>query len=312
MSQAPTEPDDFLTKASTILERAQRDLQALADEARTYHERAASAPGGDNDQTPDGWLLHVRQLGEQIENLAKRNLAFKNHLTAGLEAPPLDDQVWPRIRILQSHEVERARIARELEKTTGQLLADAIFELASVRRLTQAQNGNVGPDVAEGLLALQNELEHGLARVRQLITDLEPATILGNFGLISGLRRYLERFETRTGLTTELQVKANIGRLPGTMEISIFRIIQEVLHNIERHAQATHIKVIAEEQSGALVFTVEDDGVGLNPNRISKRGRSLGLVSMRDYAELLDGRLRIRSGEERGTQVILSVPYPAT
>ena len=78
-----------------------------------------------------------------------------------------------------------------MEEGVGQLLANAVFELVSCRYLLDTEN----PSVADGLTALQTELEQGLADVRQLVADLDPPSILGNFGLVAGLRRYLERYE---------------------------------------------------------------------------------------------------------------------
>jgi two-component system sensor histidine kinase DegS len=188
----------------------------------------------------------------------------------------------------------------------GQLLANAVFELASSRHLL----GTEGPAVDDGLAALQAELEQGLSDVRHLIADLDPPSMLGSFGLVAGLRRYLERYETRTGLKSEMDVRAITERLPATVEVAIFRVIQEALENVWRHAQASRVEVGIYEEDGCLIFSVTDDGVGLQPRYIDSRGRSLGLVSMHDRAELLKGKLRVRSDAERGTQLILSIPYP--
>jgi two-component system sensor histidine kinase DegS len=188
----------------------------------------------------------------------------------------------------------------------GQLLANAVFELASCRTLLDSDK----PAVAAGLSALQTELETGLTDIRQFIVDLEPAAILGNFGLGAGLRRYLEHFETRTALKTQLHVKTNIGRLPSIVEITIFRVIQEALDNTYRHANASEVEVIIEEQEGHLQFSVLDNGNGLNIERVGKMKKNLGLARMVDYAELLNGKFRILSEANHGTQVILSVPYP--
>jgi signal transduction histidine kinase len=107
-----------------------------------------------------------------------------------------------------------------------------------------------------------------------------------------------------------LLVNTNIGRLPSIIEVTIFRIIQEALLNAYRHAQATQIEVVIEEKDASLQFTVVDDGIGLNMERVGKSRKNLGLARMVDYAELLNGKLRILSDPQQGTQVILSFPYP--
>lgn len=311
MSKQMNGLDDFLAKANNVLARTERDLQALATEATLHIEEIITSEEAEHEAALDASLGRLRQFSQQLEGLVQHNLAVKGCLSPESDVPAIDGLGWSRIRILQSQEEERTRLARRLEDSIGQLLANAVFELASVRQLTGTDDAGLEEGIGEGLTALQTELEEGLAKVRHLIGELEPAAIMGDFGLLAGLRRYLERFERRTGLTTQLQVKTNLDRLPSTIEVSIFRVIQEALHNIEAHAQATSVRVVAEEHNDNLVFTIADDGIGFNPNKFNTRGRSFGLAGMQDYAELLNGRLRIRGAEKGGTQIILSIPYPS-
>jgi len=294
--------EDFVQDAAHVIDKASRDIGQLAGQAYRVHDAILTHDSSDADYR----LERLVQLARQFEKLAERTTRLSDYVSSGMETPPEDDDIWPRIRIIQSQEEERMRLARELEDGIGQLLANAVFELASSRYLLDTEN----PAVDDGLSALQAELEQGLSDVRHLIADLDPPSMLGSFGLVAGLRRYLERYETRTGIKSVMNVRAITERLPSTAEIAIFRIIQEALENARRHAQAGRVEVSIYEEEGALVFSVTDDGVGLQPERVGSRGRSLGLVSMHDRAELLKGRLRVRSDAERGTQLILSIPYP--
>jgi two-component system sensor histidine kinase DegS len=293
--------EDFVQEAERVLDETSREVSQLAGQAYRVHEVILTHDSPDSDNR----LERLVQVARQFEKLVERTTRLSDYLTSGMEAPPEDDDIWPRIRIIQSQEEERSRLARELEEGVGQLLANAVFELASSRYLLDTEN----PAVDDGLAALQAELEQGLSDVRYLIADLDPPSMLGSFGLVAGLRRYLERYETRTGLKVAMDVRAITERLPATAEIAIFRIIQEALENARRHSQASRVEVDIYEEDGCLVFSVTDDGVGLQPGRVSSRGRSLGLVSMHDRAELLKGKLRIRSDTEQGTQLILSIPY---
>jgi two-component system sensor histidine kinase DegS len=293
---------EFVNEASCVLDQTGHDIRRLAE--RAYH--SYDAISAQDNLGAGRQLEHLPELARQFEKLLERHNGLKGYLASGMQAPPEDDDAWPRIRIIQNQEEERSRLARELEDGVGQLLANTVFELASCRYLLDSAN----PAVDEGLAALQAELEQGLSDVRQLIADLDPPSILGNFGLIAGLRRYLERFEARTGLQSVVDVRAITERLPVTVEVAIFRIIQEALENVRRHAQASWVEVDIFEQDGSLVFTVTDDGIGLQPEKVGSRGRSLGLVSMHDRVELLQGTLRVRSDVEEGTQLILSIPYP--
>lgn len=306
MSQDTTEMEQFWVKVSTALQATEHNLHQLAQATLLKYEQALHEPENGRDGSQSDQTVRLRQIGQQLTRLSEQSGALYTYLQNGLDAPPIDDSHWPRIRILQSQEEERAQLAHDLENGVGQLLANGVFELASCRTLLAGDKAAVDT----GLAALQAELETGLADIRQLIVDLEPATILGSFGLGAGIRRYLEQFEIRTGLKTQLRVNTNIGRLPSIIEITIFRVIQEALSNVQRHASATQIEVVIEEQDGALHFSVIDNGVGLNIERVGKSRKNLGLARMVDYAELLNGKFRILSDSERGTQVILSVPYP--
>jgi signal transduction histidine kinase len=303
MASGEPQIEEFMQEAVRVLDQASQDINRLAEQAH----RAAdtfSASGAEDDSRQ---AERLTQVARQFANLAERNATLGHYLANGMDAPPEDDDVWPRARIIQSQEEERSRLARELEDGVGQLLANAVFELASCRYLLGTENAAVD----DGLAALQVEVEQGLADIRQMIADLDPPSVLGNFGLIAGLRRYLERYETRTGMQVAVNVQATVERLPATVEVAIFRIIQEALENVRRHANASQVEVKIYEEGDRLVFSVIDNGAGFQPGRVSHRGRSLGLVGMRDRAELLQGKLRIRSGAGHGTQVILSIPYPA-
>ena len=293
--------EEFMADASAVLRETEANLNRLA-------QLALSGSGEDADNghaSDDDATLRLQQIGQQLAGLSQRSSALQKYLQNGLDTPPVEDNFWPRIKILQSQEEERTQLARELEDSVGQLLANAVFELASCRHLLESDP----QAVADGLDALQKEIEVGLADIRHLITDLEPAAILNNFGLGGGIRRYLEQFETRSGIKTNLRINTNVGRLPSTIEIAIFRIVQESLQNVQQHAKATEVEVLLDEQADLLNFTISDNGAGMTSDQIDKSRKNFGLARMVDYAELMNGKLRILSEAGTGTQVILSVPY---
>jgi len=303
MASGEPQIEEFMQEAVRVLDQVSQDINRLAEQAHRAADAVSTSGAEDNSRRAE----RLTQVARQFANLAERNAALGHYLANGMDAPPEDDDAWPRARIIQSQEEERSRLARDLEDGAGQLLANAVFELASCRYLLGTENAAVD----DGLAALQVEVEQGLADIRQMIADLDPPSVLGNFGLIAGLRRYLERYETRTGMQVAVTVQATVERLPATVEVAIFRIIQEALENVRRHANASQVEVRIHEEGDHLVFSIIDNGTGFQPGRVSHRGRSLGLVGMRDRAELLQGKLRIRSGAGHGTQVILSIPYPA-
>lgn len=306
MSKKVATLEEFLTNATAILRETGDNLEELASAALMKYESSSDHENGHGATKRETSLVRLQQISQQFLKLSERSKALQTYLQDGLDTSPPDDDHWSRIRILQSQEEERAQLAHELEDGVGQLLANAVFELASCRHLLTS-----GQDVTDGLDALQTELEQGLTDMRHFITNLEPATILGSFGLGGGIRRYLEQFEARTGLKTQLRINTNMGRLPSIIEMAIFRIIQETLSNVHAHANATQVDVIIEERDAALQFNVIDNGDGLISEKIGAPRKNLGLARMVDYVELLSGDLRVLSEPGRGTQVILSIPYSA-
>ncbi len=296
MGQNFTKSDTFLQEAVTSLTNIEQTLTRLAEQTLHLPPPAAT----------DNATTAPQIISQHLLRLSERTQTIKQYLNQDGNLPPPTDEHWPLIRVLQSQEEEQIQLARELENLTGQLLANAIFELASCRHLLDRDNAAL----ADGLASLQTELEQGLADMRWFISGLEPATILGNFGLSGGLRRYLEVYENRTNLTATLHVKANIGRLPRIVETAIFRIVQEALSNVERHAQASQVEVVIGADDENLHFSITDDGRGVTVEQMSQSRKNFGLARMVDYAELLNGSLKILSDVNQGTKVDLTVPYP--
>lgn len=296
--------EEFMANAVAVLRETENNLQELAQMAQQKSEKLRSSQENGRNTDEDDMAARIQEVGQQLTKLSQRSNTLQSYLENGFDTPPADDDHWPRIKILQSQEEERSQLARELEESVGQLLANAVFELASCRHLLTTDKDSV----SDGLDALQVELEQGLTNIRHFITDLEPAAILGNFGLGGGVRRYLEQYEARTNIQTHLRINTNIGRLPSIIEITIFRVIQEALRNVQLHANATQVDVVIEEKADTFEFSVIDNGDGLIPDRIDVSKKNLGLARMVDYAELLNGKLRVLSEPAHGTQVILSIP----
>jgi two-component system sensor histidine kinase DegS len=298
----------LVADATVVLREAESSLQQLVQTALANHEQllADQQQNGHSSAKREA-AVRLEQISQQLSKFSEHSKSLQIYLQNGLEAPLTYDGHWSRIRILQSQEEERAQLARSLESGVGQLLANAVFELASCRHLL----ANDTQAVSAGLDALQQELEQGLADIRHFITDLEPAAILNNFGLGDGIRRYLEQYEARTQIKAELRINTNLGRLPSLVEVAIFRVIQEALLNVYRHARASRLEVVFEEKDNMMEFSVIDDGQGFASERIDMSKKNLGLARMVDYAALLNGKLRIFSEPNQGTRVVLSVPYQA-
>lgn len=306
MSQIDDSVAKLTEEAIALLESHRQGLNKLSDSIDREVETLAQ---GDTAEPPAS-QAHLQRLQEETGRLETNTKAVLNLLTSGYTEKTPVGYAPSYIQLLQRQEEERARTAKTLEDTSAQLLANAIFELAAVKKLLSDKTNDNLVMVIDGLNALQAELEQGLTELRLLIADLEPNTVLGNFGLVAGLRRYLDKFQERTGLSTSLLVQTQIEPLPGIIETAIFRVIQEALQNAHRHATATKVQVAIAEESNHLVFSILDNGIGLTPNLKSQEHRQLGLVSINEIAAMLNGTLQIKSEKGKSTQVILTIPYP--
>lgn len=217
----------------------------------------------------------------------------------------VDSAMLSKAVVVQTQEEERYRLARALQNGPGQLLANAALEIETSVRLLEEQ-----PEAArEGLTALVAELRQGLADLRDLIAELQPP-LLSEFGLAYGLQRYTASFRKKTDIAVSLNGwEALVERLPSTMEMAIFRIIQEALENVRTHARATHVDINLHCTAEQMVVTIGDNGRGFaSGNGPLPSGRRLGLVAMSDRAELLGGQLQVFSEPGRGVRVVLTVP----
>src|SRR5207249_3675417 len=140
--------------------------------------------------------------------------------------------------------------------------------------------------------------------------DLRPM-ILDDLGLEPTLRGYIRQFTEKNRIEVNVAVIGLKGRLPRPIEVAVFRIVQEALNNIAKHAHAAHAQVNLEQESGDLLVTVEDDGSGFNVDELADRtdkGKALGIASIRQRAEMLGGQIILESLVGRGTKVSAAIP----
>ncbi len=288
---------DTIAEAVAILDRAREELERLIHRAEdVYRSKALSS------SETQAWQALIERLSCLAERCAADSMHVMHPTTEAYE-------VKSRIQFIQSQEMERQRIARELQEGLAQLLANAVFELDSYDHLLDDD-----PALArEGLCLLKTELHAGLETIQNLVVELQPPLLLRELGLAASLEQYLKHDRATSGLEVHAHLEDLTMRLPPTMEVTIFRIIQEALRNVHRHAEASQVNVDVEVRPETLVFIVEDNGKGFTWNPLDRTsGRRWGLVGMRDRALLLGGRLRIFDKGDGGTRVVLTVPYPAS
>lgn len=146
-----------------------------------------------------------------------------------------------------------------------------------------------------------------IQNVRRLAVELRPSA-LDDFGLATAVERLAETFKERTGLRVDLESRLRDDRLPTEVETALYRIVQEGLANIVKHAGAGHVSIVLTQTDRSVSAVVEDDGGGFDPDATSDD--SLGLVGMRERVGLVGGRLRVESGSGSGTTIAAEVPLP--
>jgi two-component system, NarL family, sensor histidine kinase DevS len=204
-------------------------------------------------------------------------------------------------RIVTAQELERRRLARELHDETGQALTSVLLGLKAVE---EAKN-------EESLKAAAAELRElvvgTLQDVRRLAVELRPRA-LDDFGLVPALDRLTQSFTEQTGIEVDLETTLRDERLPGEVETALYRVVQESLTNVVKHAGAHRISILLTERDHAVAAVIEDDGEGFDPN--STREEGIGLVGMRERMTLIGGRLEIESRPGSGTTILAEVPLP--
>jgi signal transduction histidine kinase len=211
-------------------------------------------------------------------------------------------------KLMTAYEDERRRIARELHDETGQSLTALILNVEMLRTLVE----QVQPALVEELGRLKALAETTLEEVRKLIYDLRP-TILDDLGLAAALRWYVHHQLEPRGLVVDLKLELGEARLDPLVEIAAFRIAQEALWNVVKHAAATRVEVALALTDGRLWLRVKDNGRGFADRHraVDPFSGGAGLGGMEERATLLGGVVRITSIPEAGTDIVAELPLPA-
>lgn len=207
-------------------------------------------------------------------------------------------------RIVSAQESERQRIARELHDETGQSLTAIGLGL---RGLANAVNSNQNTAIPN-LRRLEGLVSQSLTELQRLIADLRPSH-LDDLGLPAALRWYAGEIQQRTSLSVKVKIFGEEYQLSDIVRITLFRVTQEALNNIVKHASAKSVEVQLKYLIREVVIQVEDDGKGFFPENLSQQNRpSWGLMGMRERAALLGGRVNIQSQLGRGTRIEVVIP----
>jgi signal transduction histidine kinase len=285
------------------------------------YEARAALPIADGDNVlavlilsfrrPQAFTPDDRDLALALARLCGQALVRAQlYLEARALAAELEQRVRARTAELQAlierfqsvREEERSRMAREIHDELGGALTGLKMDVAQIRRAVPQE-----ADRALGRLEeLSGALDHTVQTVRRIAGDLRPA-VLDDFGLVAALEWQLDEFGRRSGLMCRFRTEVSAVELGREAATAVFRIFQEALTNISRHAEATQVDVHLEQGDGFLVLRVRDDGRGIAPEQAAAP-HSLGLVGMRERARYLAGDIAITGAPGQGTTVLIKIP----
>lgn len=234
-------------------------------------------------------------------------LVLANDVTEKLKAEEQLQQSYEAIRSLTQHlqdvrEQERISIAREIHDELGQQLTVLKMDVSWLRKRLGDREEAVSGKIAE-MVSLLNDT---VRTVRRISSELRPS-VLDDLGLVAAIEWQLKEFEKRTEIITEFTVDDPEPILEKEVKTSIFRILQESLTNVARHANATHVTVDLRCVEDRLILRVEDDGQGFDLQEIRTR-RTLGMLGMQERTAMIGGDYAVSSAPGRGTRIVVSVP----
>ncbi len=260
-------------------------------------KQAAQAVGkGDFDQYVTPWA------GDEIGELSQ---AF-NTMTADLAQADRERKEREQLRtrlleqVITAQEEERKRIARELHDETGQSLTSLMVRLQTMNQQCPV------PELKPQMEEVRQLIAQTLDGVHNLAVELRPS-VLDDLGLEAALQRHIQDYRRRFHLDIDFVAVGLDERLPPAAETTLYRIVQEGLTNIARHAQARTASIMLERRNGRVRVIIEDDGKGFALHKAASSGR-LGLYGMRERVELLNGTFTIESEPGQGTSVFVEVP----
>jgi two-component system NarL family sensor kinase len=197
---------------------------------------------------------------------------------------------------------ERRRFARELHDGINQLMVSVKFRIESAIDRLQKNQGDALEELDSGLGVLNSAIQE----VRRVSHDLRPR-LLDDMGLETALDNLIGQFNERTGNTTSLKIEFDQARLPEEFEITLYRVIQEALTNIERHAGNCHVRLRIKQRRGSIQLSIKDDGCGFKiKSKLIEEG--IGLRNMRERIELLSGVFELHSNVNEGTRLKADLP----
>jgi len=254
----------------------------------------------------DGTIVQTEVRSQQLPD--GRFLSVIRDLTDRIKAEEELKESYKAIRTLTDHlqkvrEEERAHIAREIHDELGQQLTVLKMDVAWLNKKIDAADESPLKIKMKELLSM---LDGTVKTVRRISSELRPS-LLDDMGLFAAMEWHLEDFSKRTGLETSLLAGKEPEKLPDNIKTGLYRIFQESLTNVARHANATKVIIRAEAKDKMLVLSIEDNGAGFDVAKVKSK-KTLGILGMQERSSMMGGNYSITTAPGKGTTIVVSVP----
>ena len=287
------------------LERGKAGWRAMFDAGHSHVETDERRIDGTPVRIEGHYLCAYDERGRITGHMGIQRDITESHQSAEETARSREELRALAARLETIREEERSRIARELHDELGQALTGVKLDLAwMAHRL-----GHVSAEVAERYANLLGRLDEVMVSVRRIITELRPS-VLDQLGLPDAIEWQAHDFAARTGLTLDLHIDCDCPAPPDAVASAVFRMLQEALNNVAKHARASRVRVALRMEAGLLSLDVGDDGRGITHDEM-RGSHSLGLLGLRERALTLGGTLAITVDPATGTTVALKLPLSA-
>lgn len=252
-------------------------------------------------------LRNIEQTVDKAEKVMGQMGVIMGYLTGDLKqvGEMIEDvkhQQQMGLRIIQAQEEERKRVAREIHDGPAQSMANVVLRTELVEKVFIHE----GIEKArEELNEIKGMIRESLTDVRRIIFNLRPMA-LDDLGLVPTLKRYIEELSKKNHTDFEFKTFGKENRLPPAMEVALFRLVQESLNNVIKHAKATDVQLKLEFQRDRIFLIVSDNGIGFDMKQKTREG--FGILGMKERIKLLEGQIVIQSAPGKGTKLFLSIP----
>jgi PAS domain S-box-containing protein len=244
-------------------------------------------------------LNPIITTNDQILGLVGQNINITDQVLAIEQTQSL------AASLVKIQEEERARIAREIHDSLGQYLTALQLEIGAAAFTVLGDQARI----TKILLTCQNTIEQAINAAHDLCYTLRPP-LLDDFGLVAALKDYISEFAKQWNINVSFKHHKIDGPLLQSVEISLFRVTQEALRNVLKHAKASKVEVELSRRDHHLLLAIKDNGIGFNVEELGKKagGGRFGIIGMKERVEMLGGRFSIEASESSGTRIAITVP----